>query len=485
MKDEQVELVVLGERPSVRDDESTELDVVVEVRCNVALDRATAGTGGGAMNLCLVVDRSGSMDGNKLETAKRSCIDIFNRLGERDLFTVVVFDNDAEVVVNPQTNRDEVASEIMKIRSRGMTNLSLGWYQGLLELQTHMAAEHRNRLFLLSDGAANQGETKKSSLAATAIRARDVGITTSTIGIGDDFQEDLLEAIASASGGRFWFIGDSGIEDILEDEFEGALTVLLDRPRAELFLPPGVRIDKELNSLRKVTQRYVIRPLQGTDVFNFALRLEIDPRQVDGDAFDVLCNLYDGELKVASATLRTEIRPLQEVVVTQSHPLVQSVVAQYEMSATDEMALSDMDAGNLAQMRQAFVEEISKLKQLQEDMDNAPNMAMRDRFLMEIAHLSGDLRVKEVTVTLAELTEPYLGDPMVSRFLSGMRKGMKHEAHRMGRREMRFRRGDDDALLLILADAIALADYLATVNPANAARIAELREKLRGYLERL
>ncbi|WP_305039530.1 VWA domain-containing protein, partial [Frankia sp. Cj3] len=88
------------------------------------------------------------------------------------------------------------------MRAGGMTDLSLGWYQGLLELQTHMAPEHRNRIFLLSDGAANRGETKKSSLAATAIRARDVGITTSTIGIGDDFQEDLLEAIASASGAK-------------------------------------------------------------------------------------------------------------------------------------------------------------------------------------------------------------------------------------------------------------------------------------------
>ncbi|WP_239312964.1 VWA domain-containing protein [Frankia sp. Cj3] len=102
MKEEQVELVVLGERSSVRDDESTELDVVIEVRCDVAPDLA-AGTSAGAMNLCLVVDRSGSMGGDKLETAKRSCVDIFNRLGQRDLFTVVVFDDGVQVVVtNPK-----------------------------------------------------------------------------------------------------------------------------------------------------------------------------------------------------------------------------------------------------------------------------------------------------------------------------------------------------------------------------------------------
>lgn len=203
--------------------------------------RREHGQFGRGHELCLVIDRSGSMEAQgKLETAKRSCLDIFERIKDDDLFTVVVFDSDAQVVVNPQTPRDQVAGKLESIRPGSLTNLSLGWYQGLLELQSHMTDEHYGRLILLSDGLANEGETKKSALEAVATRARDEGITTSTIGVGrdSDFQEDLLEAIATASGGRFWYIAESGIDSILEEEFRNALSVVLDRSKVELSLPP-------------------------------------------------------------------------------------------------------------------------------------------------------------------------------------------------------------------------------------------------------
>src|SRR4051794_21315900 len=99
-----IELVVLTERPAVRDDLPTDLDVVVEIRCRAGNSARDAGDAM-RMNLCVVIDRSASMDGRKLDTAKRSCLDILGRLAERDLFTVVVFDNQAEVIANPQMDR--------------------------------------------------------------------------------------------------------------------------------------------------------------------------------------------------------------------------------------------------------------------------------------------------------------------------------------------------------------------------------------------
>ena len=104
MRKEQIKLDILTERPIARNDSTSELDVVIEVRSNQStdgLDRKKA------LNLCLVIDRSGSMRGDKLETAKKSCIDIYKQLDEKDLFTVVVFDDEAEVVVNPQVPKDQ------------------------------------------------------------------------------------------------------------------------------------------------------------------------------------------------------------------------------------------------------------------------------------------------------------------------------------------------------------------------------------------
>ncbi len=146
MKKDQIELDILTERPIVRKDAASELDVVIEIRSNQSTDKLDRKK---ALNLCIVIDRSSSMSGGKLETAKKSCVDIFNQLDEKDLFTVVVFDNEAEVVVNPQvTNKAKVIEKINQIQTGGMTNLSLGWYLGLLELQTYMTENHNNRLFL-------------------------------------------------------------------------------------------------------------------------------------------------------------------------------------------------------------------------------------------------------------------------------------------------------------------------------------------------
>ena len=269
-----VELLVLPERPVARADQKAETDVVIEIRCKPTAGPPVAPK---PLNLCVVIDRSGSMQGPKLEMAKRSCLDIFKQLREDDLFTVVTFDNEAKVVVNPQVPRAEIPGKIEQISSGGQTNLSLGWYLGVLELQTHTTREYNNRLFLLSDGQANQGETKRAVLAGEAAQSRELGITTSTIGIGEDFQEDLLEAMATESGGRFWYVQESKIEDIIEAEFQGALTVTVDRPRVELRLSSGVTVSRELNTLTRVAGKYRVRPLKGEDVFNFAIRLESAP----------------------------------------------------------------------------------------------------------------------------------------------------------------------------------------------------------------
>src|SRR4051812_38590638 len=130
MPEKPVEIVLMAERPLARDDEPSEFDVAVEIRC-----RATeaGGSRGSPVDLALVIDRSGSMAGDKLAAAKRSCLDIFHRLAADDLFSVVTFNKATQVVVNPQTPRAEVEGRINAITSGGLTDLSGGWYQGLLE----------------------------------------------------------------------------------------------------------------------------------------------------------------------------------------------------------------------------------------------------------------------------------------------------------------------------------------------------------------
>jgi Ca-activated chloride channel family protein len=268
MSTDQLSLEVIAERPVVRNDQISDIDIAIDL-----LTTKTVGTQSTnyAINLCIVIDRSGSMAGEKLEQAKKSCVDIYESLNPNDRLTVLAFDNEVLSVVNPQTPPNLVKERIMALDSGGMTNLSKGWYLGLLELQTYTTDNHINRLILLSDGQANAGEDKPSILGAESSRARnDLEITTSTIGIGTGFQEDILAALANESGGRFWFIGDVGIGDIIKEEFSGALSVFLERPRIEVNLPSGVTIIRELNKVEKTSDRYRIRPIKANDQFCFA-----------------------------------------------------------------------------------------------------------------------------------------------------------------------------------------------------------------------
>ncbi|MBK6041733.1 VWA domain-containing protein [Streptomyces sp. MBT55] len=483
MNDQPIDIMVLPERPTVRNDELTEFDIVIEIRCHAV---EGADRSGGAMNLCLVMDRSGSMAGqNKLETAKRSCASISRRITGDDLLTVVTFDNESQVVVNPQTPREEVEELIGGIRPGGSTNLSLGWYQGLLELQSHMTENHYGRLILLSDGMANSGETKKAALAAVASRARDEGISTSTIGIGNDFQEDLLEAIASASGGRFWYISDTGIDSILDEEFRGALSVVVDRPRVELVLPPGVTVSQELNSLRRIPRRYMLRPLKGLDTFNFAVRLQIDPAQQESAEFTICAVLYDDSRRVAAVDRAIALAPLAEVVTEPVHGLVRSVVEQYQAETTDERLLDELESDDLSGMKQMLTAEVTRMRQAEFDVAGQVAAIGMDRAAAEMRSLGKKRQMSETSVLVIELTENHLDQPEVRVLMSTFRKSLKHEGQRNRMRWNSVNFADDEVEITLLIRALGVADLLIERFPADRAVLEAKRERLRERLASL
>lgn len=471
-------LLLIPERPIVRNDRVSEIDLVVEVSTHLSEKEVRSAE---AVNLCLVIDRSGSMRGEKLETAKRSSIEIFRRLTPGDLLTVVAFDDDVSVIVNAQTPSDLVEAKISSVAVGGMTNLSLGWYQGLLELQTHMQESHYNRLFLLSDGQANRGETKRAVFAETATQARDVGISASTIGIGSDYQEDLLEAVASSSGGRFWNISDSDIEDIIEEEFRGALTVLYDRPRVALTLPSGVRVTKELNDLRKVGSRYRMRPIQGEDTFNFAVRVEIDPEKVDGTKIAIGCALFDGDRAIVSTEQELTLGSAAELADSPSHPLVRSVVEQFTTIASEERLLEELDSGNLVAMQEMLTAEIARLREAERNLGNMSDLS---RGHLEFGHVHQALGNKIVSSSIMylirDLIRDYENEPAVLQLIGILRKDIRREGQRIKMRRHSPTPWDDEAPMIM--EALSVVDQLITAHPEDSQKLNTLRERLREHL---
>jgi Ca-activated chloride channel homolog len=476
MESDSLFMEIHAERPVARNDAESEMDLVIEIGSTSEGAELPAPSRG----LCVVLDRSGSMGGAKLDTAKRSCIQLHRSIPAGSPFLVVAFGDEASVVVNPETPRDQVETRLRSLNPGGMTNLSLGWYLGVLELQTNSQCKH-NTILLLSDGKANQGETKRSVLGAEAAKAAELGILTSTVGIGHDFQEDLLEAMADESGGRFWFISETNIEDTIRDEFQHSFDVVVERPRVQITLPDGARISKDLNRLRTLRGRYVLRPITRSFQFTLAFRILVSPSDLGDSTLPIEATLLDGERKCATATLDLALVPHDHVVSVASNPMVEAAVREYESSHSEEQAIQRMDEGNLDVMKNLLVENIDGVCVARDRLSSVREVeADIQQFASEIGRLSDEVQDREslvAVVDIFELAMEKVGESdAVLRLLSRWRKVFRHVEHRSRHRHKR-RWADDVTLFEVLDEAYSLCETI-EVERLGDDRTSELRTKI-------
>lgn len=161
------------------------------------------------VNLGVVIDRSGSMKGqNKMDFAKHSAKLVVDALADTDRLAVVEYAQLISVLwpSSPVEAREMIKSRIDSLSPRGSTNLTGGMLKGVEEVRRSFDREYLNRVILLSDGLANQGITDPYRIAQLVRQARDRGIQISTMGLGLQYNEDLMQAIAQAGGGNYYYI---------------------------------------------------------------------------------------------------------------------------------------------------------------------------------------------------------------------------------------------------------------------------------------
>ncbi len=201
-----------------------------------------------AATLAFVLDRSGSMAGRKIELAREAVRQAIERLGARDRFSLVVYDDQIDVVMpttlaTPEARR-EALERLRRIDARGSTDLGSGWLRGAEQVAENLDRDGVNRVLLLTDGLANVGMTDPDELIHHAGQLRERGIATSTFGLGNDFNEALLQGMASAGGGSFRYIERAEqIPDHLAGEVGEALEVTARDVVLEVTTPDGLRID--------------------------------------------------------------------------------------------------------------------------------------------------------------------------------------------------------------------------------------------------
>lgn len=152
------------------------------------------------VNFSLVLDHSGSMSGEKLRNMKEAVKLVLDQMQPQDYVALTIFDDTAQVVSpsQPVTNKAQLKALVDQIRDRGGTEMSKGMQLGLAEVQKALAPTRISRILLLTDGQTYGDEDRCKQLAADAGR---IGVPITALGLGDDWNETLLDAIAQASGG--------------------------------------------------------------------------------------------------------------------------------------------------------------------------------------------------------------------------------------------------------------------------------------------
>jgi Mg-chelatase subunit ChlD len=204
------------------------------------------------LTLALVLDRSGSMQGEKIHIAKQAALGVLDRLEERDQVAVVVFDDQIDVIqaksaVTPAV-KASVNAALALIEARANTALHEGWLTGCKAIASESvpAAEAGlSRCFLLTDGLANVGVTDPEQIASEAAGIREhAGIGTSTFGIGNDYNELLLGPMAVAGGGQFHHLRTADeIANTFIGELGDLLAVSARQVRLEIEVESAIQVD--------------------------------------------------------------------------------------------------------------------------------------------------------------------------------------------------------------------------------------------------
>ncbi len=194
------------------------------------------------LNLALVLDRSGSMSGDKLNYVKQAAKHVLNLLQEQDSVALVAYDDEINLlspsIKVTSTNRREIIRRISQLEPGGSTNLSGGWLAGCQEAASTAQDGTINRTLLLTDGLANAGIIDLEELAQHAKELSRRGISTSTFGVGEGFNEHLLEAMSNQGGGNFYYIDTpKAIPDLFLREFKELAAVTASDVEISLDFP--------------------------------------------------------------------------------------------------------------------------------------------------------------------------------------------------------------------------------------------------------
>jgi len=311
------------------------------------------------VNLTLILDRSGSMSGDKIVKAREAAITALRLLGPQDLFSLVMYDHTVQTLIPPQAaaNTERLEAQIMQIRTGGNTALFGAVSQGAAEIRKNLLPQYVHRAILLSDGLANVGPSSPLDLARLGAALLKEGISVTTIGIGNDFNEDLMAGLADRSDGNHYFVESSvDLPRIFASELGDVLSVAARGVTIELETPSGVRPIRIIGREGRILNNRVeihLNQLYGGQEKYALIEVEVKPGRAEqtlsiASAHCRYENALTNQQESSKAKAQVRFSPrLEEVTQSANKPVLKAVV-ENEIAASRDRALDLYNAGRKA-----------------------------------------------------------------------------------------------------------------------------------------
>lgn len=308
------------------------------------------------LNVSLVLDRSGSMSGEKIEYARKAAKFLVEQLNDKDYLSIVNYDDVVEVTSpsQPIKNKEYLRKRIDEITDRGSTNLSGGMLEGYTQVQSTKKEGYVNRVLLLTDGLANAGIVEPEKLRSiVAKKYLESGIALSTFGLGADYNEDLLTQLAETGRANYYFIDSADkIPALFARELKGLLSVVAQNALVQIDLPPGMTCEKVYGYPYEVKDGKL--QIRFNDIYakdEKAILIKLTPARTPAEAYSFTCHL-----QYTDAEQLKDVKEQQLVTVKQTanasrykegeDKLVQEMLALFESTEEFDAIMADVDNGN-------------------------------------------------------------------------------------------------------------------------------------------
>jgi Ca-activated chloride channel family protein len=342
------------------------------------------------VNLCLVIDRSNSMQGRRMDRVKQTVRKLVNQLRNVDYLSIVAFSDKAEVILpaSRNLNQSRVDARVSLLRVGGGTEIHSGLKAGLGQLNRFLRPNYINHMILITDGRTYGDEEKCMELAEEALER---GITISSLGIGDEWNDTFLDSLSSKTGGSSVYVAEAhDIRRFMELKFSSLNQIYAEKVRMVLDMPENVTLAYAFRFQPDPTRLDVGPQITAgsvhlNDPLSLLLELRIEQTQEARDAWTFLSGHIEAEIPAKKFPSNRMIYrfslPVQEIFNQEEPPpKIVGALSRLTLYRMQEQARVDVEEGNVEKATR-------RLKNLATNLLESGNDGLATMVLTEVSQL--------------------------------------------------------------------------------------------------